>query len=233
MPHAKFLALSILFSIGMVRSPASAQTIPSPYTYIENHQELAFFVGKSNIDAGKLELGPRDSDTFGARYSVGLGGAISIDISGTLFKSTRLIQDVRRPIDDRTIDRGDIDLLLFDARLRLNLTGRRMWHGFQPFLTFGGGFAFPYLVDSGAEEVAFMDSADRYVFGVRFTGTTSGGTTFHVSRKLSLRVEGMLNLWQIKTPIGWFALENDPLRLFSESEWVTAQSIMLGASWRF
>ena len=233
MPHAKLLALSILFSIGMVRSPASAQTIPSPYTYIENHQELAFFVGKSKVDAGKLELGPRDSDTFGARYSVSLGGAISVDVSGTLFNSTRLIQDVRRPIDDRTIDRGDIDLLLFDVRIRLNLTGRRMWHGFQPFLTFGAGAAFPYLVDNGAEEVAFMDAADRYFFGVRFTGTTSGGTTFHVSRRLSLRVEGMLNLWQIKTPMGWFSFDNDPLHLFSESEWVTAQSIMLGTSWRF
>ena len=108
-----------------------------------------------------------------------------------------------------------------------------MWHGFQPFLTFGGGFAFPYLVDHGVEEVAFMPAQDRYVFGTRFTGTASGGTTFHVSRKLSLRVEGMLNLWQIKTPIGWFTLDNDPLRLFSESEWVTAKSIMLGASWRF
>ena len=134
----------------MVRSPASAQTIPSPYTYIENHQELAFFVGKSNIDAGKLELGPRDSDTFGARYSVGLGGAISIDISGTLFKSTRLIQDVRRPIDDRTINRGNIDRLLFDARLRLNLTGQRAWRGLQPFIVFGGGVAAAVSGGAGA-----------------------------------------------------------------------------------
>jgi hypothetical protein len=42
-----------------------------------------------------------------------------------------------------------------------------------------------------------------------------------------------LNLWQIKTPIGWLTVANDHLRLNPSSEWVTAKSIMLGASWRF
>ena len=233
MPHVKFLALLLLFSIGTARSPASAQTIPSPYTYVENSKELAVFVGKSDLQAGKLDLGPRDSDTFGARFSAAFGGTMAIDVSGTLFKSTRLIQDIRRPIDDLTIGRGDIDVVLFDARLRLNLTGGRMWHGFQPFLAFGGGFAFPFTVDHEVEQVAFMPSQDRYIFGTRFTGTVSGGTTFHVTGKISLRLEGMLNLWQVKTPIGWLTLDNNPLGIHPESEWVTAKSIMLGASWRW
>ena len=233
MRYVKFLVLSILSSIGMVRSPATAQTIPSPYAYVENSKEWGFSVGRADLESGKLELGPRDATTYGGRFSAAFGGAMSIDISGTFFESTRLIQDIRRPIDDRTIGRSDIDILLFDARLRLNLTGGRAWNGFQPFLAFGGGFAFPWAVDHGVEESRFIPSLDRYIFGTRFTGTVSGGTTFHVTGKISLRLEGMLNLWQIKTPIGWLTVNNDPLRLFSESEWVAAKSIMLGASWRW
>ena len=233
MPHLRFVALSILSSIGIVPSHAAGQTIPSPYAYVENSQEWGVFVGKTTIDPGQLGLGPRDADTYGGRYSAAFGGAMSVDLSGTLFKSVREIQDVTRPVNDRVLGRDNIDLSLLDVRLRLNLTGRRAWHGVQPFLTFGGGFAFPWLVDHGVEEVNFMPSEERFIFGTRFTGTVSGGTSFHVSRKISLRVEGMLNLWQIKTPIGWLTVKNDPLRLNPSSEWVTAKSIMLGASWRF
>ena len=91
-----------------------------------------------------------------------------------------------------------------------------MWHGFQPFLTFGGGFAFPYLVDNACWRSS-SHSCDVETTGtflaLRFTGTTSAEAPRSTFRERSLSVSRVvLNLWKIKTPMGWLAVDNDPLR---------------------
>ena len=233
MPHLKFVALSTLFSIAAVSSPADGQTVPSPYAFIEHSQEWAVFAGKSFISPGSLGLGPQDATTFGARYSVGFTGAMSAGISGTVFKSERDVLDVSRPEDDRVLGRSDIDVVLFDVKLRLNLTGGRMWHRLQPFLAFGAGIAFPFTTDRRIEQASFMPGDEWYQFGTRFAGMFGGGINYHLSRKISFRLETMVNLWKVETPVGWLTLNNDPLREFPLSEWVAATSVLLGASWRF
>ena len=233
MPHLKFVALSILFSIAAGSSPATGQTIPSPYAFIEHSKEWAVFAGKSFISPGSLGLGPQDATTFGGRFSVGFAGAMSVDLSGTVFKSKRDVRDVSRPENDRVLGRSDIDIVLFDAKLRLNLTGGRTWHKLQPFLAFGAGIAFPFSTDRRIEQVSLMPGQEWYFFGTRFAGTFGGGINYHLSRKISLRLETMVNLWKVETPVGWLTLDNDPLREFPLSEWVAATSILLGASWRF
>ena len=197
MPHLRFVALSVVFSVGVVSSPAAGQTISSPYTFIENSQEWAVFAGKSYISPGTLGLGPRDATTFGIRYSVGFGGAMSADISGTVFKSKRDVRDVSRSPDDRVLGRSEINVGLFDVRLRLNLTGGRAWHGFQPFILFGAGLAFPLMTDRGIEGVSFMPADEWFLFGTRFVGSFGGGVSYHVTRKISLRAEGVVKLWKV------------------------------------
>ncbi len=233
MPDLKFVALSILFSVAVVGSPAAGQTIPSPYTFIEHSQEWAVFAGKSFISPGSLGLGPRDAITFGGRYSIAFTGAMSVDISGTLFKSKRDVRDVSLPEDDRVLGRSDIDIGLFDVKLRLNLTGGRAWHNLQPFIMFGAGIAFPFATDRRIEQTTFLPGDEWYSFGTRFAGTFGGGVNYHLSRKISLRLETVVSLWKITTPVGWLTLENDPLREFPLGEWVSSTSILLGASWRF
>ncbi len=233
MPHLKFVAMSILFSIAVGSVPAAGQTIPSPYTFIEHSNEWAVFAGKSFINPGSLGLGPRDAIIFGGRFSAGFAGAMSADISGTVFKSNRDVLDISRPEDDRVLGRSDIDIVLFDVKLRLNLTGGRMWHNLQPFLAFGAGIAFPFSTDRGIEQVSFMPGDEWYFFGTRFAGTFGGGINYHLSRKISLRLEAVVNLWKVDTPVGWLTLDNDPLREFPLSEWVSAKPILLAASWRF
>ena len=78
-----------------------------------------------------------------------------------------------------------------------------------------------------------MPGQEWYFFGTRFAGTFGGGINYHLSRKISLRLETMVNLWKVETPVGWLTLNNDPLREFPLSEWVAATSVLLGASWRF
>ena len=232
MPDMKFVVLLILSSIAVTSSPAAGQTIPSPFAFVEYSKEWAVFLGKSDINPGLLGLGPQSGTMGGGRYSAAFGGAMSVDVAGTLFASRRDVLDVSRPEDDRVLGSNDIDIFLLDVRLRLNLTGARTWHGLQPFIVFGGGLALPFSVNRDIEIVAFMPGNEWYSFGTRFTGSFAAGTSFHVSSKLSIRLDGVMNLWKITTPIGWLTTDADPLGENPQGEWVSAKSITLGASWR-
>ena len=233
MPHLRFFALSILFSVGVVTSTAAGQTIPSAYTYIEHSKEWAVFAGKSDINPGQLGLGPQDATTVGGRWAAAFAGALSFEVSATMFMATREVRDVSRPVGDRVLGVSDIDVGLLDLRLRINLTGARAWHGLQPFIEFGGGFAAPLSVDRVLEGLSVMPPEEQFSFGTRFAGTFGGGANYHLSNKISLRLEGVVSLWKVKTPVGWLTVDNNPLGIIVSDEWVSAKSITLGASWRF
>ncbi len=232
MPDMRLVALAISYSIAVAVTPAAGQTIPSPFAFVEYSQEWAVFLGKSSLNPGQLGLGPRNATMGGGRYSAGFG-SMSVDITGTLFASSRQVRDVSRPEDDRVLGRSDMDIFLLDVRLRLNLTGGRTWHSLQPFITFGGGLALPFSVDRTIEVVTFMPSEEQYSLGTRFTGTFSGGTNYHLTDKLSLRLDGVVNLWKVITPVGWLTVDADPLGENPQGEWVAVKSLTVGSSWRF
>ena len=59
---------------------------------------------------------------------------------------------------------------------------------------------------------------------------------FHVSRRLVLRVDGILALWKVVTPDGYLdATREVPLDLTAipNDEWVPVRSLSVGTSWRF
>jgi hypothetical protein len=232
MPHLKLLAPSILLFVAVAHSEAVGQSVSSPYTFIEYGQAWAVFAGKSDLNPGQLGLGPRDATTFGGRYAVAFS-AMNLDIDGTYFMSKRDVLDVSRPADDRFLGKTDIDLVLLDLRLRLNLTGQRAWHGLQPFILFGGGLAFATSTERFLEVSALMPEDEWYDFGKAFAGTFGAGASFHLSSKISLRLDGVVNLWKVSTPVGWLTVENDPNGENLEDEWVSARTIRLGAAWRF
>lgn len=232
MRHPRLLAPSILLLLAVARSTAAGQNIPSPYTFIEHSQTWAIFGGKSGTNPGQLGLGPRDATAVGGRYGVAFGGAMNLDIDGILFMSTRDVLDVSKPVDDRSLGRTDLDIFLIDLKLRLNLTGQRAWHGLQPFVAFGGGVALPTFTDRVLETLSEMPLDQWYEFGTRFAASLSGGVNFHVSSKISLRVDGVMNLWKIQTPVGWRTIDVDPLGENIDSEWVSVKTIRVGAAWR-
>ena len=234
MPHPRLVGPFILFLIAIARSTAAGQNIPSPYTFIEYSQEWAVFRGKSDLNPGQLGLGPQDANTYGGRYAVAFGGALNLDVDGTLVYSTRDVLDVSRPVDDRSLGRTDLNILLFDLKLRINLTGQRAWHGLQPFIMFGGGVAFPAPTEDRTLELdSDMPEDEWYEFGTRFAGSFGGGVNFHVSNRISLRLDGVMNLWKITTPVGWQTVAADPLGENPAGEWVSIKTIRVGAAWRF
>ena len=232
MPHPRVFTPSILFLMAVTRSPVAGQNIPSPYAPVEHSQAFAVFAGKSDLNPGRLGLGPQNATTAGGQYTVAFG-PMNLDVDGTLFMSTRDVLDVSRPVDDRSLGTTDIDIFLFDLRLRLNLTGPRAWHGLQPFIAFGGGAGFPVSTDRRLETNAEMPPDEWYEFGRSFIGTLAGGANFHVHDRVSIRVEGVMNLWKIATPAGWKTVAADPLSENPESEWVAARTIRVGLAWRF
>ena len=234
MPHPRLIGPFILFLIVIARSAAAGQNIPSPYTFIEYSQAWAVFRGESDLNPGQLGLGPQDANTYGGRYAVAFGGALNLDVDGTLIYSTRDVLDVLRPVDDRSLGRTDLNILLFDLKLRINLTGQRAWHGLQPFIMFGGGVAFPAPTEDRTLELdSDMPRDEWYEFGTRFAGSFGGGVNFHVSNRISLRLDGVMNLWKITTPVGWQMVAADPLGENPAGEWVSIKTIRVGAAWRF
>jgi opacity protein-like surface antigen len=232
MPYLKLVAPSILVLIAAVHSTAAGQSIPSPYTFIEHGQAWAIFAGKSNLNPGQLGLGPQDGNTLGGRYAVAFGSVLNLDVDGTLFRLKRDVLDVSQPEDDRFLGKTDFSVALVDLRLRINLTGQRAWRRLQPFVLFGGGLTFAQSTDRLLELATDMPRNEWYDFGTRFAGTFGGGTSFHVSDKISLRLDGVVNLWKIATPVGWLTVDNDPGGDNTEGEWVSAKTIRLGAAWR-
>ena len=219
--------------MAVTRSPVAGQNIPSPYAPVEHSQAWAVFVGKSDLNPGRLGLGPQNATTAGGRYAVAVGSAINLDVGGTLFMSTRDVLDVSRPVDDRSLGTTDIGVLLFDLGLRVNLTGQKAWHGLQPFIVFGGGVGFPVSTDHLLETNSDMPPDEWYEFGTRFTGTLAGGANFHLHDRVSLRVDGVMNLWKIVTPVGWQTVVVDPLGENPKGEWVAARTVRVGLAWRF
>lgn len=227
----------IVFSCLLVAGATStnAQVIPSPYRFVETRQEWSAFVGTSSTNPGQLGIGPKSGGVLGARYLIEFGSSLGLELGTSLLFSGRDVFDPRRDPGDEIIGEAQIDIGTFDARLRLNLTGHRTWHGIQPFIVFGGGLAFEALKDRTLETAADFLPADVYSFGTRFMATTGGGVYLHLSRRFALRVDGIMNLWKVSTPSGFLdATREIPLdnTLIPPDEWVSHKSLSIGLGWR-
>jgi hypothetical protein len=156
-------------------------------------------------------------------------------VSSFLLFSGRDVFDPRRDTGDEIIGEAQIDVLTFEMRLKLNLTGHRTWHRLQPFIIFGAGFAFEALQDRTLETLAGFLEADVYDFGTRFKASAGGGFNIYLSNRLLLRVDGVLNLWKITTPSGFLDASREiPLdrALIPPSEWTAVKSLSIGLGWR-
>ncbi len=213
-------------------STAVTQDIPSSYTFVETRQEAGIFAGATSLNAGQLGLGPGPSSMVGGRYSLGFGSALALEATATFFSTDRDVIDIRRDAGDRTIGQSSLDILVIEARFRLNLTGHRTWRGLQPYLAFGGGLAFGGSPNRRLENAAEMPEQDRFDFGTKFMATVAGGLNVHVSPRFVLRLDGVLSLWKLNTPAGWLT-QTDLLGAIPRDEWVSVSHVSLGVGWRY
>ena len=202
---------------------ASSQRIPSPFAFVEERQEIGTFTGYLSAGKGRFGYAPAGGYMLGGRYGLDLSGPLGLEIVGGVVRGTRDIVNPARPEDDRVIGQADVLLTSFDARLRLSATGARTWHGIAPFLAFGGGVVFDARTTSATEQL-ILDADELFDFGKKFFAVIGPGVRWHITRRLALRTDFGLTLWQIDTPSGF----GDPVLGFpavAESEWVSGLSV--------
>jgi len=206
------------------------QTIPSPFRFIDQSQEVGMFAGYLSPGTGRFGFGPKPGPAWGARYSVNVGGPFGLEGTVTHSPTTRDIIDPGRVEGDRVVGDMPSQLVMIDGRLRFTLTGDRTWHDLAPFLMTGGGVVFDVSNDNSDQEVLL--EGDRFSMGTSFVGLLGGGIRWFPTDRFLIRGDLSLFLWRLKTPRGY----SDPEREFvgvSEKEWVSGPSFSLGVSFRF
>ena len=201
---------------------AAAQSISSPYRFIEERQEAGVFAGYLSATTGRFGYGPSGGLWVGGRYGLELAGPLSIEGVAGLVRGTRDIISPGRPEGDRVVGEGDVLITTIDGRLKLSVVGRRAWRGLSPFLVAGGGVAFDIAPTPEADEV--LESDEVFEFGPTFFGTMGIGTRWFLSERFTFRAEALFSLWNLSTPVGF----GDPQYGFAglqEGEWERGLSI--------
>jgi hypothetical protein len=221
------LALGILLT---APGAVDAQSIPSPYTFVETRQELGLFGGYVSASTGRFGFGPAGGLTYGARYAVRLSGPMSLEGVAGLIQGTRDIINPSLPEDSWVVGEGDVLLTTVDARLRLAATGDRAWHGLGPFLVLGAGVAFDFADTPEANEL--LQERDVFDFGTSFYGTLGVGTHWYVMDRLAVRTDGTFSLWRLKTPPG-FSDTDRPFTGVENREWVRSLGVTVSLIYRW
>ena len=214
----------------LARADAGAQQVPSPYRFIETSQEAGAFGGWLAPGRGPFDLGPGPAAVTGVRYGLEVSGPISVEGTVGYMPTTRYVSDPGRVEGDRVIGEAETNLLLADVRLKMSLTGRRTWHGLNPFLVAGGGMSVDLSGEQPLDERLLVD--DRFEMGTGVLGVAGGGLRWFVTDHVVVRGDALLSLWKIDVPEGW----RDPARELGavpESEWVSGPRLTFGIGYRF
>lgn len=209
---------------------ASAQSVPSPYRFFETSHEAGVFWGQLSPGRGPFDLGPGPGPVVGVRYGLEVSGPLSLEAAVSYMPTTRKVVDPGRVEGDRVIDEAESEILVGDIRVKLSLTGRRTWHGLNPFLVAGGGVTVDLSGEQPEDERLLVD--DRFEMGTGFLGVAGGGLRWFLSDRVVVRGDALLNLWKLDIPRGW----RDPARELGpvgEGEWVSGPLLTVGIGYRF
>lgn len=231
MRTSRFVFTTILVATGL-SYPAlvGAQTIPSPYTYLGERQEVGVFGGTVSTGTGRFGFGPKGGPVMGLRYGIELSGPMSLEGVTQLIEGKRDIVDPGRVEGDRIIGTADDPVLTIDGRLKFSFPGRRAWHHLSPFVTFGGGIAIDMGSSATLDEILLAE--DVFDFGTSFYGTMGAGTRWYMTSRFTLRADGIFSLWKIDTPPGY----SDPARGFEsveDGQWVAGTGFTVALLWRW
>jgi len=225
-----FAGLGIIVGI-LAPAGSPAQTVPSPYRFIDTRHEVTFLAGAVSSDRGVLRLGPGGGPMVGARYAFEITGPAAVEVGLSYMMTDREVYD---PTNENSppefIGTADLNLGLVEGRFRFNLTGSRTWNLLAPYLFGGGGLVFGSTARMAAEDL--FPSGSRFTFGPSATFSVGTGTRLIPRDPLSFRVEAGFNLWKIGNPPAFRLLE-DEIGQVSDGEWPASTSISLGISYRF
>ena len=215
----------------LVARPASAQQITSPYRFIERGQEAGVFAGYFSGGSDRFGLGPKSAPIYGVRYAVSVSGPLALEVVAGGSATHRDVINPNRLEGDRVVEEAEMLLMLAEARIRFHLTGRRSWHGFQPFTLIGVGLGW----DAAGAQVEDQQISEefRYDLGTKFTGSFGGGFRYILGDRIHLRADLNAQLYRVDIPDGYRAADIDLGAPVPESEWVTSRVFTAGIAFRF
>ena len=201
-----------LFAL-LVAGPLTAQTITSPYRYIDQAQNISVSGGYLATDRGELETGPHSTAIVGARYSGRISGPISLEAGLSYLPSSRTVLELDETTADTTV-LGEVNahLLLADAGVRFQITGPRSWHGLAPHVGASVGVIADVAGTSDLEETEEVPEDQLVEFGPAFAVGAFLGTDWFLTERISVRAAGKGYLWRFSTPVGLAGVET--------SEWL-------------
>jgi opacity protein-like surface antigen len=218
---------------------AAAQTIPSPYDYIEKAQAAGVFVGYlfTDPDVGlpdstTLPLGPQSAPVFGVRYQIRAAGPLTIDAQVGVSPTDRRLFAAETNADSVFVGPVDLGitvpstLVMADVGLRFYVTGPRTWNGLAPFVVGMGGVVGDVRGTFDEEEDVSDDA--KFRFGPSFAVGAGLGTDWFPVPNASLRVEATGRLWRMNTPSAFLELRTD-----ERSEWNPVLGISVGGAIHF
>ncbi|HEX2168350.1 MAG TPA: outer membrane beta-barrel protein [Longimicrobiales bacterium] len=213
-------------------APASAQSVDSPYRFLDHSQFGSLWGGYVAASDGTIDNGPESAPIFGASWALRVSGPFAINVEAGYMPTTRVIRDT---VFDETesvyepLGETDFGLLTVMGNLRLNLPGARTWHGLQPFAIVGAGLALD--VAGGSEIEAELPANARFDFGTSFAGQLGAGVDWFPTSRVSIRVDARDMFWKLPVPEAFLLTENGA-RL-SRSEWEQNFALAAGLSIHF
>lgn len=209
-----------------VPSMASAQSVPSPYKYVERAQALGLHAGYLNIESGKYDTNPASGPLFELRYDGRFAGPVSGVVSLGMVPTNRNVYTRGSTTATATkVDEASSLLLMAEAGFRLGITGPRTWHGLQPSVAVTAGVVGDM---ASRTEVESQLGGDQLVaLGPAFALGASAGTDWYPTDRLSLELRATDHIWRRRTPAG---LTDSGSR---ETAWSNNIGITVGAALHF
>lgn len=228
MRHARFVTLCLL-ALPLGPAALGAQTIPSPYRYVERAQSLSVFAGYLNIEPGTFSIQPRSGPQIGLRYDGRFAGPAAGELEVSFVPTGRTVYGRTNVTDPNAplAQIADVDayLVTAEAGLRLSVTGPRTWHGLQPSVGVLAGL----VADLAGRDAAETDlPANQLVrLGPAFAVGSSVGIDWFPTERLSVRLLAKDHLWRRSIPEGLAVTASAP------KEWTHNLGVTLGAALHF
>lgn len=205
----------------------AAQSIPSPYRYVESTQSASVFAGWLLTDTGDNETGPHSAPLIGGRYTVRLSGPLSGEVGLGIVPSQRTVQRRISAVGDslrlEPVEDVNALVLMGEAGLRFHLAGPRTWNGLAPYVAASGGGVWDVLGTSSVDET--LEETQRVDFGPGFAVGVGAGTDWFLSERLALRLEARDYLWRLTTPPGLTQAGQQ-----EETQWTNNLGLTLGVA---
>lgn len=210
--------LTLATALAVDTAAAAAQSIDSPYRFLDHNQFAGGFAGYLQPSDGRIGGGPAAAPVFGASWGINVSGPFVFTVELAVAPTSRIVRDTAFVAADSSwaeLGEADMTMLIGMANMRFNITGARTWNGLQPFMLLGAGLVWDMDGNTAAE--AELPENMRFDYGTSFAGQLGAGIDWFPSSRLSARLDARNMLWKLGVPEAFVLTESG--RTLPRSQW--------------